>query len=532
MFAARAGEGAVSPMRTRLQRMAIVALVPACGGDRPGAAATDSGFGVDTRPETVTTQAPTTGADASGSTSAASGTGGADTGTGGSGTTSTGGDAPGTTTSMEGIAPSCGDGQIDVGEECDDGSNNGGGQACNFDCTLSVCGDGLPGPGEDCDLGILNGFDSGCSSECKILPSACGTQSATPVLVPRPVDIILVIDNSGSMAAEIKGVQDNINENFAEIIEASGLDYRVILVSRYGKYTSTQVCIEGPLAGIPKGGCETPPSQPVNNPGKFYHYSVEVDSTDSWCRILNTFNGAQQDLFKFAPTGWQSWLRAEAFKIFIEVTDDRVVCSYNGSYYNDNNTIPGGATAAATFDAALRAMSPLHFGTTPETRNYRFYSIVGLSFNEPPDKPYAPGEPIVTTKCPSGVNGGIGHQSLSVATGALRFPLCDTTSYDALFQALAGGVIADATLACDFDVPAAPEGKTLDEDSIAVNFTPSGAGDPIGFGQVPGPDWCDPQSFYLDGGKVVLCPEACASVQDDKDAEIEVQFSCAPIKPN
>src|SRR5690606_21670319 len=167
-------------------------------------------------------------------------------------------------------------------------------------------------------------------------------------------------------------VQDNINENFAEIIEASGLDYRVILVSRYGKHTSTQVCIEAPLAGIPKGGCAAPPSQPVNNPGKFYHYSVEVDSTDSWCRLLNTFAGAQQDLFKFAPGGWQSWLRPEAFKIIIEVTDDRVVCSYDGAHYNDNNTIPGGASAATKFDTALRAMSPLHFGKTPETRNYRF----------------------------------------------------------------------------------------------------------------------------------------------------------------
>jgi hypothetical protein len=512
--------------------MAIVMLVPACAGDRPATSATDSGFGVDTRPEVETTEAPTTGAaKLPGETGPEPETGGAETGASSSGTGSTGGGESETSTSTGEVAPFCGDGQVDPGEECDDGSQNGGGAACSPDCTLAACGDGLPGPGEDCDFGALNGPETGCSLECQILPSACGTQSATPVLVPRPVDIIVVIDNSGSMAAEIKGVQDNINENFAEIIEASGLDYRVILVSRYGKYTSTQVCIEGPLAGIPKGGCETPPSQPVNNPGKFYHYSVEIDSTDSWCRILNTFDGAQQDLFKFAPAGWKSWLRAEAFKIFIEVTDDRVVCSYNGSYYNDNNTIPGGAAAAASFDASLRALSPLHFGATPETRNYRYYSIVGLSFNDPPDLPYGPGDPIVTTKCPSGVNGGIGHQSLSVVTGALRFPLCDTTSYDAVFQALASGVIADATIACDFDVPSAPEGKQLDEDSIVVKFTPSGAPEPVGFGQVPGPDWCDPKSFYLDDGKVVLCPEACASVQDDKGAEIEVEFSCAPIDP-
>ncbi len=53
-----------------------------------------------------------------------------------------------------------------------------------------------------------------------------------------------MIDNSGSMSAEIKGVQDNINKNFAQIIESSGIDYRVIMLSRFGKYTSTQICVE------------------------------------------------------------------------------------------------------------------------------------------------------------------------------------------------------------------------------------------------------------------------------------------------
>lgn len=71
--------------------------------------------------------------------------------------------------------------------------------------------------------------------------------------MPLPVDIIIVIDNSGSMSTEIKGVQDNINKNFAAILENSGLDYRVILVAAYGKYTSQRVCIEAPLSGIAIG---------------------------------------------------------------------------------------------------------------------------------------------------------------------------------------------------------------------------------------------------------------------------------------
>ncbi|MCY1064133.1 hypothetical protein OV090_05155 [Nannocystis sp. RBIL2] len=511
------------------------ALLAACNGDRAEVSVSDSGFGVATEttqpsPSTTTTTTTTTGMESSQSSGAWT-TSEGDPSSGGSGGFGTTGTTTGTSSTSEPAAPFCGDGHVDPGEACDEGDNNGIGIGCGAGCELEVCGDGLPGPGEECDLGGLNGPEGGCSETCQIMPSACGTQSAEPVLVPRPVDIIIVIDNSGSMAAEIKGVQDNINDNFAEIIGESGLDYRVILISRYGKYTSTQVCIEAPLSGIPKGGCTNPPSQPINNAGKFYHYSVEIDSTDSWCRLLDTFNGVQQDLFKFAPKGWQAWLRDDAFKIMIEVSDDRVVCSHGNDHYNDNNTIAGGANAADKFDAKLRELSPLHFGPTPETRNYSFYSIVGLSFNDPPDQPYSAEDPIVTTKCPSGVNGGIGHQSLSVATGALRFPLCDTTSYDALFQALASGVIADATIACDFAIPAPPEGKQLDEESVLVKFTPMNAMEAEVFEQVEDAGSCAPKSFYLDDGKVVLCPETCVAVQNDKEAEIEVEFKCAPIDP-
>jgi len=47
----------------------------------------------------------------------------------------------------------------------------------------------------------------------------CATTSAGAMLVKQPVDIILVLDNSGSMADEL----------------AAAVDYRVILISRHRK---------------------------------------------------------------------------------------------------------------------------------------------------------------------------------------------------------------------------------------------------------------------------------------------------------
>ncbi len=67
--------------------------------------------------------------------------------------------------------PVCGDDVQDVGEECDNGAQNGDDQACTAGCEINVCGDGFVGPGEACDDG--NGIDGdGCNNDCA--PGSCG----------------------------------------------------------------------------------------------------------------------------------------------------------------------------------------------------------------------------------------------------------------------------------------------------------------------------------------------------------------------
>ena len=399
-------------------------------------------------------------------------------------------------------------------------TNSGLGGASTGTETGSNTGSG-EGGGLDFDAGLN---DSGLDPD-----SACATQSATATLVKRPVDIIVLIDNSGSMTEEIVGVQKNINQNFATILDGSGLDYRVILVSRHGKATVGQsICVEAPLSGIPVDGCKatpTPPAvfpaKPVNNPPKFFHYSTEVASTDSWCKILSTFS--TPDEFMLAPNGWSQWLRPEAFKAFIEITDDHASC---GAYL-DKNTVAGGVAAAALYDKALLALSPAQFADpVTNERNYRFYSIVAMAYNTPPTAPYLPTDPILTTKCPTAANAGTGHQALSVLTGGLRFPLCDTTSYDVVFQAIAQGVISGAKVSCDFPVPEAPMGKTIDLDSVVVQYTPTGMGNATDFGQVMDAASCKPNAFYLTKDTIHLCPDTCTLVQTDPKAAISVLFAC------
>lgn len=65
-------------------------------------------------------------------------------------------------------SPRCGDAIVGIGEECDDGVNDGGYGECGPDCKLGeYCGDGVKQEGEDCDDGVNIG--SPCPSGCREL---------------------------------------------------------------------------------------------------------------------------------------------------------------------------------------------------------------------------------------------------------------------------------------------------------------------------------------------------------------------------
>jgi len=64
--------------------------------------------------------------------------------------------------------PICGDGVVSLGEQCDDGLNDGGYGECEASCMIGAyCGDGMKQEGEACDDGNRLSND-GCSSACRI----------------------------------------------------------------------------------------------------------------------------------------------------------------------------------------------------------------------------------------------------------------------------------------------------------------------------------------------------------------------------
>ena len=71
------------------------------------------------------------------------------------------------------VPATCGNGALDPGEECDDGSRNSDlrRDACRTDCRRAYCGDGVPDTGEGCDDGNRVDTDA-CRNTCVL--ASCG----------------------------------------------------------------------------------------------------------------------------------------------------------------------------------------------------------------------------------------------------------------------------------------------------------------------------------------------------------------------
>ena len=334
--------------------------------------------------------------------------------------------------------------------------------------------------------------------------SGCAAVSSEARLGSKPVDIIMVIDNSGSMTEEIVGVQDNINANFGAILNDGGLDYRVVLLSRHGTASPGQsICITPPLSG--NATCTPPAATPTNGP-RFFHYNFEVSSVNALQLVTSRYT--LPDLNGRPDGGYRNWLRPDAFKTIVVITDD------------DSSITP------AQFETALFALTPQHFGT-PTAKNYRLHSIIGLPYKDDAGTPYQPSEAVVSGRCPSGVNNGGNYQPLSRDTGGLRFPVCDPSKYNVVFQTIAQGVIAGARAACEFVIPPPPPGFTM-FNRIIVNYRPMGSGAVQTFTKVANAGACGPTNYYVDMNKIFLCPQVCTLVQADMQAKVDVIFTCEP----
>jgi hypothetical protein len=317
------------------------------------------------------------------------------------------------------------------------------------------------------------------------------------------VDIIFVIDNSGSMSEEMTQIRQNVNR-FAEKVGSIGLDYRVLFIvkkAQPGVINNLALCVPAPLAGP---GC-------ADNAPKFFHIDQNVQSNDSLSLILATYDATvpeYPDKFDNFDNGvvvnpWKDKVRVESTKVFVEVTDDE------------------SQMTAEQFDAQLLAKQPAGVFGTAQNRKYIFHSIIS--------KPA--GAPVPSTKlCATAAGTSLQYQKLSQMTGGLMDEVCKT-DYSSVLDNIAKGIVD--RLGCELGYP----GAGTDPSKVIVRHTPPGGTASTNLTQVTDASKCSQvqDGWYYDDpakpSRIILCPSMCGTANAAVGTKIEALVGCKAPAP-
>ena len=379
----------------------------------------------------------------------------------------------------------------DGGGGCPTGEQSCGGTCVNLDITAAHCG--------SCDHAcadtqICNGGN--CTDD------VCTTSTLDAQAVTLPADIVLVVNNSGSMTDEAASVQASMND-FVAAITASGIKARVILISS-GSNDSQGICVPAPVGS---GSCPGDESLPL-----YRHVLQDVGSNNGLQLILDTY------------PQWKDQLRPEATKTIAIISDD--------------NSDP---LDAAGFTSAMVALDPTFAG-------FRFDAIVApyalddtvclpciLSGNCAACDPCCGGDSLtglICTALPAAE--GVVYKNLVAATGGVLGDLC-TQEFLPVFQDMATAVVTGAQLTCVYTIPDPPEGQNLDFGRVNVALQATAGGPVETIPNVPGgAAACGPGGgwHYDDPGaptQIVLCPATCDLVQANGQAVITIKLGCATV---
>jgi hypothetical protein len=307
--------------------------------------------------------------------------------------------------------------------------------------------------------------------------AACQALSMEAENEVLPADIIIAIDNSGSMDEEAVWVQQNMN-GFSQQIVAAKVDVRVILLSSYPG-NENGVCVDPPLGA---GGCPTTDSKPPS----FLHLNQEVSSHDALEQFVSAY------------PQYRSMLRPNATKHFVVVTDDE------------------SDVTAANFTRDILARDPAVFA------NFKFHGIFS----------YTEGN---NDHC-DGLSAGEGkiYKQLVQQTGGVSGDLC-LQNFKPVFDQLGKAVIGGSKLACEWKIPPPPAGKTFVPNQTNVSYGVGPGRRPIP--NVDSPSACasvpDGWAWFYDDNvrptKISVCPKACTTIQSDATARIDISFGCPTV---
>jgi hypothetical protein len=258
---------------------------------------------------------------------------------------------------------------------------------------------------------------------------------------------------------------------FSQQIVAAGIDVRVILIA-----DQQAVCIGAPLGS---GQCPDDTKMP-----NYIHINEEVGSNDALSLLVSTF------------PRWQQYLRPNASKSFVVITDD------------DATDRP--LNSAEAFTMAVNALDPVLFAKWTMNGVYCF------------------------TQCAQAAAIGTRYATLVQQTMGVGGDLC-LQNFQPVFDQLAKQIVTGAgiQIACEWDLQPPMSGRTYAGDLVQVARTSASAGNSA-LGRVTNEAACNATGgWYFDSNlnptKIFACPSTCMGIQNQVDGAIEITFGCEMV---
>lgn len=327
-------------------------------------------------------------------------------------------------------------------------------------------------------------------------PFECGEEISNANLENLPADLIVIVDNSDSMAFEAGQVRNQMN-GLVSAITSTGIDAHVVLISKtsdniFFDIFDTGVCLLGPLG---TGSC--PADEKLPN---YRHVPQEVGSTDALSLALSTYDE------------WKDTLRPNATKTFLVVSDD------------DSDM------TAAAFTSGLAALSP------PIT-DFKFNAITASSDPLSCAGCAISGCSSCTNPCcdkalaciPLSSARGLVYEQLQAQTMGVYGDLC-SQNFIPTFTNMANAVIEHTKINCTFDIPTPPSGTIVPTETNVDFITAPGASPQAIFNVSNSSDCGINGGWYFDNNtnptKITLCPATCNNVEDSTEGSVRVKYGC------
>ncbi|MBN4059278.1 VWA domain-containing protein [Endomicrobium sp. AH-315-J14] len=339
-----------------------------------------------------------------------------------------------------------------------------------------------PGSGGSSTTGFAQG-GAGPAQTSGGVGGACNEVSEKAENITQPTDIIIAIDQSGSMDEETKFVQAQVAGFAKQIIDAM-IDVHVILIAG-PQGTENGICVPAPLGS---GNCPDDNVDPT-----FTHVPVHVGSNDALVQIIANYKD------------YKDYLRPGASKHLIVISDD-------------DSSLP-----AMLFHGQFTALDPANLS------DFVFHAIVSDEDDPGTFSCLANKKPC----CDFAADEGKVYKKLVADTQGVYGDLCQQ-NFQPVWDEVSAQVIENTKIGCEWPIPEPPEGEAFAADLVNVEYA-IGGGMPVTIGKVDDILACAGVAggWYYDNPAdpktIIACPQTCEILQNAEDAIFTIKFGCHTI---